>query len=186
MPDTVAETKPRYHGLRVSREEYLDLEEDGFRYDVVDGVMVMAPSPSFQHGNLAGSITGMLYAYFQQQPLGVFASETDVFLPDDGDVVRPDISMILNENLHIVKTHIHGAPDMVFEILSPSTRHRDLGDKAERYLKGGVKEYWIIDPADETLHLWINQGDVWKKKQGNVLESGLLPGFQIETGRLWK
>lgn len=186
MSGVAQQAKPRYHGLRVTREEYLDLEEDGFRYDVVDGVMIMAPSPSFNHGNLAIRLGHFLQAYFETHPVGMLSTETDVFLPDDGDVVRPDISVILNENMHIVKTHIHGAPDMVFEILSPSTRHRDLGEKAERYLMGGVKEYWIVDPANETIHLWINQGDVWQKKQDNILESGLLPGFQIATSQLWK
>ena len=72
--------------------------------------------------------------------------KVDILLPDGGDVVRPDITVILNQNMGIVKTHIHGVPDLVAEVLSPSTRTRDLGEKSERYLHNSIPEYWILDP----------------------------------------
>ncbi|MCS6972793.1 MAG: Uma2 family endonuclease, partial [Leptospiraceae bacterium] len=157
---------PRYQGLPVTREEYLDLEEDGFKYDVIDGVMQMAPSPSFEHNDAESALITVLRNYLQRKPIGKAVIETDVFLPDGGDPLRPDISLILNENLHIVKTHIHGTPDLVCEVLSAATRERDLGVKAERYLKCGVKEYWIADPDNKTLQVWYNAKDHWEKVQG--------------------
>ncbi|MCS6983498.1 MAG: Uma2 family endonuclease [Leptospiraceae bacterium] len=179
-------TKPRYEGLKVTREEYLDLEEDGFKYDVIDGVMHMAPSPNFEHGDAQIALGFMIRGYLQKNPLGKVACEVDVFLPDGGDPLRPDISLILNENLHIVKTHIHGTPDLVCEVLSAASRERDLGVKAERYLKCGVKEYWIADPDNKTLQVWYNAKDHWEKVQG-VMEfhSKLLPGLVVTTKEIF-
>ncbi|MCX7633795.1 MAG: Uma2 family endonuclease [Turneriella sp.] len=184
MAQTIEQQKlrPRYHGLRVSREEYLDLEEDGFKYDVIDAVMQMAPSPNFEHGRLQSKLVIMMGAYLQKNPLAQIVTEIDVFLPDGGDPLRPDITLILNENLHIVKTHIHGTPDLVCEVLSAATRERDLGVKAERYLKCGVKEYWIADPDNKTLEVWYNAGDQWEKVKGAMeLPSRVLPGLVVQA-----
>ena len=75
--------------------------------------------------------------------------------------------------------HIHGAPDIVAEVLSPSTKNRDLGVKADRYLNCGVKEYWIVDPKEKSISVWRNENRVWKKETGNVLQSYVLPGLKI-------
>ncbi len=74
---------------------------------------------------------------------------------DDSNVTEPDLLFILTEHLHIIKeAHIQGAPDLVVEVLSPSTRERDLGVKAHLYARFGVQEYWIVDPEVETLAIY--------------------------------
>ncbi|MDW8306643.1 MAG: Uma2 family endonuclease [Leptospiraceae bacterium] len=178
--------RPRYQGLRVTREEYLDLEEDGFQYDVINGVMQVAPSPNFEHGSVQGKIFARFDRYLEKNPIARLSLETDVFLPDGGDPLRPDISLILSENLHIVKTHIHGTPELVCEVLNAATRERDLGVKAERYLKCGVKEYWIADPDNKTLQVWYNAKDHWEKVAG-VMEfhSKLLPDLVVTTKEIF-
>jgi len=185
MAVATAPAKPRYHGLRVTREEYLDLEEDGFKYDVVDGVMIMAPSANFDHGRNSGTLMGRIQSYLRRNPIAAAATEVDVFLPDDGHVVKPDISIILNENLHIARTHIHGAPDVAIEITSPSTAHLDFGEKAERYLACGVKEYWIIDREEEQVHIWSNRGTEWAKQTGVEAASKILPGFILRKNEIF-
>lgn len=171
--------------MRVTREEYLDLADDGFKYDVIEGVMVMSPSADFFHGKTYGEIFSIIRQHLKIHPLGYLTQETDVFLPDGGDPLRPDISFILNEKKYIIKTHIHGVPDLIVEVLSPATEHRDLGIKAERYLKNGVREYWIADPNAKTLRLWINKGEAWDKKSGDSLDSVLLSGLTIRKSDIW-
>ncbi|MDW8307732.1 MAG: Uma2 family endonuclease, partial [Leptospiraceae bacterium] len=106
--------------------------------------------------------------------------------PDGGDPLRPDISLILNENLHIVKTHLHGTPDLVCEVLSAASRERDLGVKAERYLKCGVKEYWIADPDAKTLQIWYNAGSHWEKAEGVMeFQSKVLPGMVVKANEVF-
>jgi Uma2 family endonuclease len=179
MVSTVEKQTPKYSGMHVSREEYLDLEEDGFRYDMIEGVLHLSPSPEFEHSSRSGNLFYKIKSYLQERKIAHIVFETDVFLPDKKDVVRPDISVILNENMNIVKKHIHGSPDLVAEVLSPSTRNRDLGIKAERYLSCGVKEYWIVDPENSKIHLWRNLGNEWKKESGDELVSSVLQGLVI-------
>ena len=180
MPRTTI-AGPHYDGLHVSREQYLDLADDGYQYDVVEGVMRMSPSPDFEHNDLNLSFGVLLKIYLKKNPIGKCAIETDVFLPDGGDPLRPDLSFILNEKLRIVQKHIHGAPDLVCEVLSPTTRKRDLGVKADRYLKNGVLEYWILDPENQSISVWKNQGNQsWNQESADVLQSVLLPGFAVQ------
>lgn len=185
-PPPAPALKPRYEGLRVSREEYLDLPEDGFKYDMIDGVLHMAPSATFDHGDAQATIAFVIRRYLQTHRVGKVTIETDVFLPDGGDVVRPDIAFIANENLHIIKSHIHGVPDLVCEVLSPTTRERDLGIKAERYLKCGVKEYWLADPEAKTLAVWYNRGNFWEKV-GPAMEfhSRVLPNLVVAQAEIF-
>ena len=171
--------RPRYDGRRVTREEYLDLPDDGFQYDMIEGELHMSPSPFFEHAYVASQFQILLGNYLKVKPVGFVVHEVDIFLPDGGDVLRPDVLLILEKNKHIIVGHIHGTPDLICEVLSDSTRERDLGIKANRYLANGVKEYWILNPADRSIHLWMNRGNQWDKKSDTSLESELLPGLQI-------
>ena len=186
MQISIEKQSPRYENLRVSREEYLDLEDDGFRYDMIDGVLYMSPSPNFEHANYAGNFYLIVGNYLKKQKIGKVVMEMDVLLPDGGDVVRPDISVILSENLNKVKMHIHGSPDIVVEVLSPSTRNIDLGIKSDRYLNCGVKEYWIIDPKDKTISVWRNENLTWKKETHLVLYSNILHGLEVLSTEIFE
>lgn len=180
-------SRPRYEGWKVTREEYLDLEEDGFKYDMLEGVLCLAPSGEFEHGNLQLNFGYAVRQYLEKNPVGKAVTEIDVFLPDGEDVLRPDISFILNENMYIVKTHIHGVPDIICEVLSPSTAKRDLGVKADRYLKNGVSEYWIVDPKERRMELWVNSDRTeWKKMDSDTLKSSVLKDFQIVQKEFFK
>jgi Uma2 family endonuclease len=182
MSGTLAKETPKYVGWKVTREEYLSLPDDGFVYDMIDGVLELSPSAFFDHGNLSSNFVFELKIFLEKIPLGKVTIETDIFLPDGGDVLRPDISFILNENLHIIKGHIHGTPDLICEVLSESTKVRDLGVKANRYLLNGVKEYWILDPMAKTAEVWYNLQKLnWEIHKENLLKSKLLPGFMIQT-----
>jgi len=177
---------PLYQGRRVTREEYLDLPDDGFQYDMIEGELHMSPSAFFNHNRVISNFLTIAEAYLKKNKVGGYlAPETDVFLPDGGDVLRPDVSFILEKNKSIIIGHIHGAPDLVCEVLSDSSRDRDLGIKADRYLKNGVKEYWILNPADKSIQLWVNRGANWKKKSGQILASELLPPLQISINDIF-
>lgn len=186
MSGTLAPESPKYVGWKVTREEYLSLPDDGFVYDMIDGVLELSPSAFFDHGNLALNFVFQLKIFLEKFPLGKLTIETDLFLPDGGDVLRPDISFILNENLSIIKGHIHGAPDLICEVLSESTKGRDLGIKADRYLQNGVKEYWILNPMAKTAEVWYNlQKTHWEIHKEKLQKSKLLPGFSVQLDTLF-
>jgi Uma2 family endonuclease len=82
----------------------------------------LSPSPGFEHADRSNQLNLRIGFYLTKNPIAKVVMECDVLLPDGGDVFRPDISFILVSNFHIVKKHIHGTPDIVVEVLSPSTR----------------------------------------------------------------
>ena len=130
---TVNEKLPLYHGRLTSREEYLDLPDDGFKYDMIDGVLYMSPSAFFEHNEVLVNFLSLLKAFIRGKKIGRIVSDTDIFLPDGGDVLRPDVSLVLTGNQQIIVGHIHGVPDLICEVLSKSMEIRDLGVKADRY-----------------------------------------------------
>lgn len=184
--ERAAHAGARYHGLAVSREEYLDLPEDGFKYDMIEGVLYVSPSAGFEHGSSYGRFYYFLTLALEKNPVGRATIETDILLPDGGDVLRPDVCFIRKENLRIIKKHVHGVPDLVCEVLSESTRKRDLKEKAERYLKNGVAEYWIIDPEKETIELWKNAGQSWQKQKEGPFASEVIAGLVIDLEKFYQ
>ncbi|TGM95950.1 Uma2 family endonuclease [Leptospira dzoumogneensis] len=171
------ENTPRYHKLRVDLESYKNLEDDGFRYDMVEGVLYVAPSPFYKHNSVQGDFIFSLRTFLKNDPLVKIISDVDVFFPDGGDVLRPDISLLLPDNSADTRKWIEGVPDLIAEVLSFSTKTADLGRKANRYLKLGVKEYWVLDPDSSRVEIWENKGDKWILYSDG--KSRLFPGFQF-------
>lgn len=143
------ETKKQGKTIKEQAETYGDFD----RYEMINHVRYdLKPSPTVNHQKL---ITHLLQSLYQTcQPNGVIlVAPIDVFF-DEGNVFQPDIVFISNENAGIIKeARIEGAPDLVAEILSPSTGMNDKVRKKEQYERFGVKEYWIVDP----VHLLIEQ-----------------------------
>lgn len=177
---TLTKDSQKYAGWKVSREEYLKLPDDGFKYDMIGGILELRPNGFIDHGNSQMNFGRLLGNFVHSRKLGKLVSEVDIFLPDGGDVLRPDICLVLNDNLSITKGHIYEVPDLICEVLSEITRKRDLGVKADRYLLNGVKEYWIIDTDAKVLFVWVNRNTkAWEKREGEVVESQLLQEFVV-------
>ena len=126
-------------------------------YEIIGGGKFMAPAPILGHSNIIAEILTSIKNYCRVNNCGrVFADNTDVHLPD-GNLFRPDIVVVTKENSEIMnwKGAIYGVPDMVVEVLSPSTRVRDLTVKKDVYEKNGVKEYWIVDPYMRSVDVYI-------------------------------
>ena len=125
------------------------------RYEIYDGRLIpMAPAPNLYHQRLAGRLYLLLLAGFvEPRQLGeVLFAPVDVVMAED-NTAQPDLLFIAKENAGIAKRWVFGAPDLVVEILSPSSIRRDRQDKLEQYARFGVKEYWIVDPANRSLEI---------------------------------
>ena len=128
--------------------------DEGERAELIDGeVILMAPAPSRVHQGISGEIFRQLGNYLKGKKCKVYAAPFDVRLfevdgdrPEDVDtVVEPDITVVCDPS-KLDERGCKGAPDMVVEILSPSTRKKDLTVKLRKYIGAGVSEYWIVDP----------------------------------------
>ena len=170
---------------------YMSIPEgDDKRYELIDGELILAPSPIPQHQIIAGNLFEILIGFVRAQGLGrVIISPMDVVLSDH-DVFQPDVLFISRDRLHIVgERNIQGAPDLVIEILSPSTETRDRGIKLTQYLRYGVRECWIVDPQERTLEV-LQAGDtdfetVRVYPEGTTATSPILEGIQVEVDRLF-
>lgn len=133
-------------------EDYYALPEDK-RFELIDGVLFEMSSPRTVHQDIAFIIHMALYEYIrdQKKPCKVFEAPVDVQLDcDDKTMVEPDVLVVCDRE-KIRGFGIYGAPDFVLEILSKSTRKKDMTIKLHKYLEAGVREYWIIDPQKEIL-----------------------------------
>jgi len=175
---------PQYAGRRVTPAQFLDLPPDEHRYELIEGVLHLSPSPLDDHARPHMKLLRRLLDLVEASGAGVVFSEFSVFLPDD-NVFEPDIVFVAAERSAIVSGHIHGVPDLVVEILSPSTRSRDLGIKSELYRKNGVRELWIVDPAAKSIELRSNADEAWETQTGERLESRVLPGFVVERAQVF-
>lgn len=178
------------HGLRMTAEEYAALPECEGWYELIDGVVCMSPSPVPLHQKVAVKIASQIDNFLESHPLGVVFVEVDVYLgegPRGGDLVyRPDIVFVRQERLSKNLTRITGAPDLVVEIISTSSRRYDHETKKEDYERCGVAEYWIIDPYRKELAFYsLKQGRyIMMLPAGDRLASEAIPGFFLDLIRL--
>ena len=126
-------------------------------YEIIEGVKFMAPSAGAYHNNVMGGLYTLISFYVRNNKVGyVFTDSLDLHLPD-GNLFKPDLIVIKKENAAIInwQSGIYGVPDMVVEVLSKSTKKKDLTVKKGIYEKNGVKEYWIIDPFMKVVDVYI-------------------------------
>ena len=133
-------------------EDYMALPDE-VRYELIDGVLFEMNSPRTVHQDIASIIHMAFYEYIRKtkKPCKVFEAPVDVQLDcDNRTMLQPDV-MVICQRDRIRGFGIYGAPDFVLEILSPSTRKKDMALKLQKYLNAGVREYWIIDPDRKVL-----------------------------------
>lgn len=126
-------------------------------YEIIGGEKFMAPSAAPTHGGVIGRLLMIIGNYLDANNFGyVFADDIDVYFPD-GSLYKPDLSVVLKANEKIIdwRRGIFGSPDMVVEVLSYSTRKKDLTIKKFTYEATGVREYWIIDPWAKIIDVYL-------------------------------
>ena len=171
---------------RWTYEDYYRLEDDR-RYEIIDGALVTAPAPDTWHQNWILELASLLRAHARQAKLGrVFVAPIDVVLDGEKEnSVQPDVVFIAAANAGIVQRRaIFGVPDLVVELVSPSSVRRDRYDKKALYARFGVKEYWIGDAANRSLEILTLRDGAYAlhacaEDKGN-LASALLPGLEFD------
>ena len=170
--------------VRQTYQDYCTTPDDE-RYELLDGNLMMVPAPNMKHQQVLLTLTLKLGNFTKEHGLGrVCVAPCDVVLSDT-DVVQPDLLFISRAREHtLTDDNVRGAPDLVIEILSPSTADRDLGYKYELYGRHGVLEYWIVDPMAETIAVH-RQGNgrlevAETLGRGDTLRTALLEGLELE------
>ncbi len=178
MPETVIEKK------RYTYEDYLKTPEDT-RYELIEGDLLMTPSPVTKHQRISGKLEFELRKFVTENNLGeVFDAPYDVYL-DDENVLQPDILFISQERLNIIgEKNIQGAPDLVIEIISENTAYRDFVQKKKLYAKFRIKEYWIVIPGEELIEVYVLKDNTYMLyktyNKNDALESSVLKDLKLE------
>jgi Uma2 family endonuclease len=174
---------------RFTYEDFLLFPDDGKRHEIIDGVHYVTPSPNLRHQDLAGRLYVAISNYLTDHPgTGrVFLAPLDAVF-SHYDVVEPDLLFIARDQAEIMTPqNIQGAPALVVEVLSKSTRKRDEQIKRRLFERGGVREYWLIDPELDLVKIYrraeggksLPRVAELTAEDHDVLETPLLPGFSL-------
>jgi Uma2 family endonuclease len=175
-----------YKHLRHLRERL----DDRNRYEIINGVLEVTPSPTMQHQWAGGEFYWVLSGYVRAHDLGmIFFAPLDVILSEI-DVVQPGLLYLTHEQIErSVEEDIEEPPTLAIEILSPSTAPRDRGRKRELYERAGVPHYWLVDPVRRTLEVYeLREGryELLLMAAGDdEFRPALFPGLVIRLGTIW-
>ncbi len=164
--------------------DYDALPDDGPRYELIDGELIEMPAPTPLHQMVQVHLLALIYFFVTQRGLGrVIGAPLDVEL--SGRIVQPDVLYISADRIDIITDRrIVGAPDLVLEVSSPSTKDYDQGDKREVYRMAGVREYWFIDVEKRAATVWALVEDRYVEQrpdeQGQHV-STVLSGFAVDV-----
>lgn len=131
--------------------------QDEVREELISGkIVAMSPRPTFNHNRVAFKIAALFDRYLEGRKCTAIADGTDLYLTEE-DRFIPDM-MVVCDRSKIQSDGVHGAPDLVAEVLSPSTAKRDRSYKKDAYEKCGVQEYWLVNPADKSVEIYRLEG----------------------------
>lgn len=171
-------------------DDLREFPDDDKRYEIIGGQLVVSPSPSTRHQHVLAQLTTWLNLYLIQNTLGrLYTAPMDVRL-SFYDVVQPDLLVVLNDRQEIIQEQeIAGPPNLVVEVLSPSSKTTDRVDKAALYARSGVEEYWIVDPIEETVMVYGLDGDRFAPsatlERQDDLYSIVLAGFVLDLDTIF-
>jgi Uma2 family endonuclease len=173
---------------RLDYRDYLGFPNDGRRHELVAGEHVVNPAPSTYHQTISRRIHFQLYTQIELQGRGeVFYAPTDLELSPH-DIVQPDLLIVLAPSRStITETRIIGPPQLIVEILSPSSSDLDRHAKKDLYQRAGVPEYWIVDPVQRRLEQWVLDRGAYQFRGAHTesVPAGTLPGISVDLTQVW-
>ncbi|MDY7034178.1 MAG: Uma2 family endonuclease [Thermodesulfobacteriota bacterium] len=172
--------------VKFTYEDYLHFSEDK-RYEIIDGEVAMVPSPGETHQDICANLAFVLRGFVKENDLGkVYFAPFDVILSEI-DVVQPDIIFITKQRLDIISEKgVHGAPDLVVEILSEFSEYRDKVIKRKLYSKHEIKEYWIVNPEKKEIEVMSLKKGIFETARiyhsDDILTSPFFEGLEVALG----
>lgn len=171
--------------------DYYKILPEGAPYQLIEGELIMTPAPNPRHQIISANLFKKLADFVNGKGMGVILySPIDVYLGRE-NAYQPDIVFISKDRQDIIQEDgIYGAPDLVIEILSPSTARYDLREKFRIYEKYGVKEYWIVDPEITSIEIYTKEREhfslITRAEGKGEVESVLLKGFRLTLDEIFR
>ena len=166
-------------------------ENDPFIYELFDGEIMKRSAPSLVHQRISRKLLGKLDAFIEEKKLGeIFSAPVDLNL-DEFNAFQPDLAFVSKERSFLIEDgdYIHGAPDMVVEIISPGTVKRDRVIKKDLCERFAIREYWLVDPLNKGIEIYIMQEDKYVlhdlQEISGKISSTVLTGFELDLGHIF-
>ena len=170
-------------------EEFRHMELDDHDtniYELINGNIVKRSAPSLHHQNASDNLVTEIKFFLRQKPLGRVYSCPDVYF-DDFDAFVPDLVFISNERSFLIEDgdYVRGAPDLLIEILSPGTFRTDRADKKDICERFAVREFWLIDPLNKTVEIYVMHENAYRlheflEREGRA-HSTVITGFELDV-----
>ena len=176
---------------RLTYEDYLKGPEIKQRYDIIDGEMIMAPSPNLQHQQILGQLHFLVRQFLAEHNIGqVLFAPLDVVVQREPLRIRqPDLLFVSNERANILDQIVKGAPDLVVEVLSPGNTRGEMESKLADYAGLGVRECWLVSPEAMTVEVLKLDKESWQRASlggvGDHISSDVLEGLELEVSQLF-
>jgi Uma2 family endonuclease len=181
-------TNSKTDQAKLTHADLLRMPEDHLRHEIIDGVHFVNESPNLYHQTVLGRLYYQLYTQIELAGHGeVFCTPVDVVLTLT-DVVVPDLVLVLSAHRSILTAnYVAGAPDLIVEILSPSTRSVDLNEKRAAYQRTFVPEYWIVDPDQHVIDKLVLTGATYADAErcSEMIEYRGLAGVRVDLRQVW-
>jgi len=175
---------------RVTFAELQEWPDDGRRYELYDGEVVVVPMPFPRHQRVAFHIGEILRDYELRSGGLVFSVPIDIVFSEH-NVVQPDVVFFRQERRHVIDmmAATRAAPDLAVEVLSRGTKARDRGRKMQLLARFSVPEYWIVDPVKNTLEIYLLRGPAYERvalvDEHQEVHSPTLPGLSFSAARVF-
>lgn len=178
----------------ISYEAYLELASNSdFRYELIDGEIFLQASPLYNHQYAQIKLIIPIEKYFKNNKCQSLVAPFDVILKSDEEkepsVVQPDILVICDQETEINDGHYTGIPTLVVEILSKSTRSKDMIKKLNLYSKSGIEEYWIVDAESKQIIIYefsdkeIQKFNIYHENE--IIKSNRFSGLEIDISQIF-
>jgi Uma2 family endonuclease len=166
--------------------DYLALPDEP-RCELLYGRFVLMTSPLFRHQEVLLRLGRFLLDLAEAHQGRAVPAPMDVRLADHS-IVQPDLIYITRENLSVIHERVRGAPDLVIEILSPSTARRDLGEKLKLYAESGIREYWVVDPVGKAFEFLVNDAGGFRLAMADaeIYRSPVIEGLVLDLDAFWR
>ena len=177
---------------KMTYEDFIEFsEKSDKRYEFIDGEIYLLSSPSFVHQRIVVEILNFMYIWFKRKKCKPLTAPFDVTLTkfDLKNVVQPDVVVICDPEKVNEKGRYHGTPTLVVEVLSKSTMRKDLSIKANLYLNSGVKEFWIVNPFNKDVIVYLNgkkeSNEYVLYKNEETVKSIAFPGLELPLEQIF-
>jgi Uma2 family endonuclease len=196
LKEIVINEPPSAYGNHYTYADYLNFTFDEMVEIIKGKIYRMSPAPTSLHQMVSRNLCGVLYNYLKGKKCQMYNAPFDVILPVKGKdfmqsdrVVQPDIVVICDTE-KIKERGCFGAPDFIIEILSPHTTKKDIQTKYELYEESGVKEYWIVEPINQTVEVFVLEMDKYKRiatyVEDDMVPCHTLPGLEFDLKEVFE